>query len=171
MADGGLNSGPNIAHILSRGNGYILSKSTKKSDKTVKEWILDQSGYEWNDTRTFKLKIYAPQPQNKRTRLARRLKSRKKLVCYWSKKHYEREYHENAKFIEYLNSIIAFPDKLKDKQKKIEHFLIKQQVDKSSGEVLDTETHLSIDMEKNTGVSRFAWLLHDYDFRDRQERP
>ncbi len=33
VADGGLNSGPNITHILDAGNGYIVSKSTKKSDK------------------------------------------------------------------------------------------------------------------------------------------
>jgi len=41
VADGGLNSGPNMAHILDGGNGYIVSKSTKKSDKTVKAWMLD----------------------------------------------------------------------------------------------------------------------------------
>ena len=40
VADGGLNSGPNLAHILDSGNGYIVSKSTKKSDKAVKAWIL-----------------------------------------------------------------------------------------------------------------------------------
>ncbi|NSW92456.1 MAG: hypothetical protein HPY74_17650, partial [Firmicutes bacterium] len=55
VADGGLNSGPNIGHILDEGNGYILSKSTKKSAKDVKKWILDEEGYEWNKERTFKL--------------------------------------------------------------------------------------------------------------------
>ena len=29
---------------------YIVSKSTKKSDKAVKAWMLDQAGYRWNDT-------------------------------------------------------------------------------------------------------------------------
>ena len=56
VADGGLNSDKNIAHILSKGNGYILAKSTKKSTKSVKEWILDENGYEWNEKRTFKVK-------------------------------------------------------------------------------------------------------------------
>ena len=158
VADGGLNTGPNIAHILSRGNGYILSKSTKKSDKAVKEWILDQSGYEWNDTRTFKLKSMLRSRKIK-NEAGQTLEVKEKLVCYWSKKHYEREYHENAKFIEYLNSIIAFPDKLKDKQKKIEQFLIKQQVDKSTGEVLDTATHLSVDMDK---IQEYLDLLGYY---------
>jgi hypothetical protein len=71
-----------------------------------------------------------------------------KLVCFWSKKHYERELHENQKFTEYLNSVIANPDKLKDKQKKIEKFLVEIQVDKDTGEVMDTRKHLSIDSAK-----------------------
>jgi transposase len=158
VADGGLNTGPNIAHMLSRGNGYILSKSTKKSDKTVKEWILDQSGYEWNDNRTFKVKSMIRSRKIK-NEAGQALEVKEKLVCYWSKKHYDKEYHENAKFIEYLNSVVAFPDKLKDKQKKIEQFLIKRQVDKSSGEVLDTATHLSVDMDK---IQEYLDLLGYY---------
>ncbi|MDR0764722.1 MAG: hypothetical protein LBE65_03920 [Synergistaceae bacterium] len=56
-----------------------------------------------------------------------------KLVCYWSKKHYDKEARENEKFIEYLNSVIARPDKPKDKPGKIEKFLIKKSVDKKPG--------------------------------------
>ena len=41
---------------MSEGNGYILAKSTKKSAKSVKEWIVDGSGYEWNEKGTFKVK-------------------------------------------------------------------------------------------------------------------
>ena len=71
-----------------------------------------------------------------------------KLVCYWSKKHYEKERHENAKFIDYLNSVIANPDKLKDKPKKIDKFLDKIVVDKNTGEVVKAATSLTIDMTK-----------------------
>jgi hypothetical protein len=53
---------------------------------------------------------------------------REKLICYWSKKHYDKEMHENEKFIEYLDSVIAHPDKLKDKPRKIEQFLIKKSI-------------------------------------------
>jgi len=147
VADGGLNSGPNIAHILDNSNGYIVSKSTKKSDKNVKAWILEEEDYQWNDTHTFKVKSKI------RTRT---IKSEdgstreitEKLVCYWSKKHYEKERHENEKFIEYLEAVIEFPDKLKDKPKKIEKFLKKTEVDKKTGEVVNTVTSLSLDMDK-----------------------
>jgi transposase len=147
VADGGLNSGPNIAHILDGGNGYIVSKSTKKSDKTVKAWMLDEAGYRWNDAQTFKVKSQI------RTRTIKAedgsyREITEKLVCFWSKNHYERERHENEKFIEYLESVIAFPDKLKDKPRKIEKFLKKTEVDKATGEVVNTATALSLDMGK-----------------------
>ena len=147
VADGGLNSGPNIAHLLDCGNGYILSKSTKKSDKEVKAWMLAEEGYEWNDTKTFKVKsIIRKRKIKDATGKTREIEE--KLVCYWSKKHYDREVHENAKFIEYLGSVINNPDKLKDKPKKIEKFLVEQQVDKETGEIVDTKKHLSIDRDK-----------------------
>lgn len=147
VADGGLNSGPNIAHILEANNGYIVSKSTKKSDKVVKAWILDERDYVWNESKTFKVKSQI------RTRTIKGedgclLEITEKLVCYWSKTHYERERHENKKFIEYLESVIAFPDKLKDKPKKIEKYLKKTTVDKATGEVINAATTLSLDMDK-----------------------
>lgn len=147
VADGGLNSDKNIAHILSEGNGYILSKSTKKSAKAVKEWILEEDGYEWNKEKTFKVKSKI------RTRIIKdehgdKLEITEKLVCYWSRKHYEKEVRENAKFIEYLESVVQFPDKLKDKPRKVEQFLKKFEVDGDTGEIVDTKTLLSIDIEK-----------------------
>ncbi|WP_213997324.1 IS1634 family transposase [Tepidanaerobacter syntrophicus] len=147
VADGGLNSGPNIGHILDEGNGYILSKSTKKSAKDVKKWILDEDGYEWNKERTFKLKSKIRERIITKEN-GEKEKIKEKLICYWSKKHYDREMHENSKFIEYLESVIKNPDKLKDKPKKIEKFLNKLEVDKDTGEIVDTKTHLSLDMEK-----------------------
>ena len=62
--------------------------------------------------------------------------------------HYERERQENEKFIQYLESVIAFPDKLKDKQKKIEKYLQKWEIDKATGEVVNTATALSLNMDK-----------------------
>ena len=108
---------------------------------------MDESDYVWNKERTFKVKSKI----RKRT-IEREDKTKmeitEKIVCFWSKNHYDRERHENKKFLEYLESVIAFPDKLKDKQKKIEKFLQKMEVEKSTGEVVNTATHLSLDMDK-----------------------
>jgi transposase len=158
IADGGLNSGPNLAHILGKGNGYIVSKSTKKSDKNVKAWMLEDDGYEWNENRTFKVKSMIRKRKIKDSD-GKVIDIQEKLVCYWSKKHYDREVHENAKFIEYLESVIKNPDKLKDKPKKIEKFLEKMEVDKTTGEVIDTKTHLSINMD---AIKKYMDLLGYY---------
>jgi transposase len=147
VADGGLNSDKNIAHVLSEKNGYILSRSTKKSAKAVREWMLEDEGYVWNESRAFKVKSKI----RKRTIKDEKGQSHEiteKLVCYWSKKHYDREVRENAKFIEYLESVVANPDKLKDKPRRIEKFLKKMEVDQETGEVLDTQTRLYLDQEK-----------------------
>jgi transposase len=158
VADGGLNSGPNIAHLLDSGNGYILSKSTKKSDKETKVWMLDEDGYVWNENKTFKVKSILRKRKIKDA-AGKTREVAEKLVCYWSKKHYDREVHENEKFIEYLNSVIANPDKLKDKQKKIEKFLVERQVHIETGEIINTQKHLSIDCGK---VQEYLDLLGFY---------
>lgn len=158
VADGGLNSDKNIAHILSEGNGYILAKSTKKSAQSVREWIVDESGYEWNEKGTFKVKSKIRKRIIKDEH-GKKVEITEKLICYWSKKHYDREIKENAKFIEYLETVINFPDKLKDKPRKIEKFLKKTEIDKGTGEILDTKTHLSIDMTK---IEEYMALLGYY---------
>jgi transposase len=158
VADGGLNSDKNIAHMLSSGNGYILSKSTKKSDKNVKKWILDEDGYEWNEKRTFKVKSIIRERVIK-DETGKKAVIREKLICYWSKKHYDREVHENEKFIAYLNTVIANPDKLKDKPRKIEQFLIKQSVDRNTGETVDTDTKLILNKGK---IQEYTDLLGYY---------
>ena len=147
IADGGLNSDKNIAHVLSEGNGYVLSKSTKKSAKNVKTWILDENGYEWNQNHTFKVKSMIRERTIKDENNDKILIT-EKLICYWSLGHYNRELKENKKFIEYLETVIRLPDKLKDNEKKIEKFLKSMNVDKESGEIIDTKKILSIDMAK-----------------------
>jgi transposase len=147
VADGGLNGDKNIAHIQKSGNGYILSRSTKKSDKTVKKWILDETGYEWNEKHTFKVKSMVREREIEDEN-GNKVTVKEKLICYWSKKHYEKEVHKNENFVEYLESVIEHPEKLKERSKKIEKFLIKKSIDKSTGEEIDTGTEITINMEK-----------------------
>ncbi len=147
VADGGLNSGKNLAHILSQNNGYIVSKSAKGSTKEVKKWILDEEGYIWNEKMTFKLKSKV------RTRSftdedGKSVVVKEKLISYWSKKQHDHALHENRKFLEYLNEVTIHPDKLKDKQSKLQKYLMKTEANKETGEVLDPVTILSLDRDK-----------------------
>lgn len=147
VADGGLNSGKNLAHIISGGNGYIVSKSAKGSDKNTKKWILDQDGYVENTAGTFKSKSKIRE-RTVEDEDGNKVKIREKIISYWSRGQYLRARHENRKFIEYLNAVIEYPDKLKDKQSKLQKYLLKVQVDEGTGEVVDTKQVLLLDMEK-----------------------
>lgn len=147
VADGGLNSGKNLAHIIKSGNGYIVSKSAKGSPKDVKTWILSEDGYVRNEKNTFKLKSKI------RTRIVKdedgkNVEITEKLISYWSKKQYDYAMHENKRFIDYLNAACENPDKLKDKQPTFKKYLVETKVVKNTGEVVDTVSKLSLDMGK-----------------------
>jgi transposase len=147
VADGGLNSGKNLAHIVGQGNGYIVSKSAKGSPKDVKKWIMDEGGYVWNKSGTFKLKskIRTRTVKNER---GESITLTEKLISYWSKKQYDHAMHENGKFIKYLDAVCSNPDKLKDREPKIKKYLVELNADRETGEVVDSVSILSLDMEK-----------------------
>ncbi len=147
VADGGLNSGKNLAHIISEGNGYIVSKSAKGSPKAIKAWILDEQGYVSNQNGTFKLKsqIRTRTIENEN---GKSIVIQEKLISYWSKKQRDHALHENRKFIDYLNAVIENPDKLKDKQPAFKKYLVETKANKETGEVIDTVSLLHLDMEK-----------------------
>jgi transposase len=133
--------------MVSSGNGYIVSKSAKGSDKSTKKWILDQAGYLENKNSTFKSKSKIRKRVIKDEN-GENITITEKIISYWSRGQYLRALHENRKFIDYLNAVIAFPDKLKDKQSKLQKYLRKREVDKETGEVIKTVSMLSLDMEK-----------------------
>jgi transposase len=147
VADGGLNSDKNIAHILGEGNGYIVSKSIRKSSKKIKSWALDEADFVWNQDQTFKVKSKS---------IKRTIKDEngvestieEKIICFWSKAHYDKQMNENNSFNEYLKTVEAAPEKLKSKAKKVEKYLVKTEYDKETGEVKETQTKISINWEK-----------------------
>jgi transposase len=171
VADGGLNSGKNLAYIARQGGGYIVSKSAKGSAKEVKEWILDEKGYVWNKNRTFKLKSKI------RTRTVededgQKVKIEEKIISYWSKKQYDYALHENKKFIDYLNGVTENPDKLKDKQPKYKKYLVETKADKKTGEIVNTVSVYSLDMKKiemDLGLMGYYTLLTSETHMDNHE--
>jgi hypothetical protein len=148
VADGGLNSGKNIAHILDNAGGYILSKSAKGSDKATKAWILDEGGYASNAPGTFKSKSTVRKRQIVAEDGTKR-KITEKIVCYWSYSHYLRAMRENESFLAWVDTVREHPDKLKDRQSNYQKYLKKTKADKKTGEVLeDAIDVLSLDLAK-----------------------
>lgn len=146
VADNGMNTQENKYLIISKNNGYIVSKSVKKSWSKLGGWAQENQGYtEIRNTFgevVFKYKsrindVELTYKNNDGTKSKKVVKE--KEIIYWSKKHYEKELHQNKKFIEYLESCKENPDKLKDKQRKSQEFIEVLDIDKKTGEVIKTK--------------------------------
>ena len=146
VADNGMNAQENKYLIVDKGNGYIISKSVKRSWKSQREWTLDDSDYQViknkNNEVVFKYKSRINEItltyKNVDGTISKK-KVKEKEIVYWSKKHYEREMHQNKKFIEYLESCKENPDKLKDKERKSQQYIKTVDIDKETGEVIHPE--------------------------------
>ena len=146
VADNGMNTQENKYLITEKGNGYIVSKSVKKSWTKIGPWALEDKDYteikNASGEVTFKYKSRINEIEltykNPNGTKSKKIVKEKEIV-YWSKKHYEKELHQNKKFIEYLESCKDNPDKLKDKQRKSQEFIEVIDVDKKTGEVIKTK--------------------------------
>lgn len=146
VADNGMNTQENKYLITEKGNGYIVSKSVKKSWTKIGKWALEDKDYKEiknaSEEVVFKYKsrineIELTYKNPDGTKSKKTVKE--KEIVYWSKKHYEKELHQNKKFIEYLESCKENPDKLKDKQRKSQEFIEVLDIDKKTGEVIKTK--------------------------------
>ena len=145
VADNGMNTQENKYLITDNSNGYIVSKSVKKSWTKLREWALDDNNYTNINTQgevTFKYKsrineitLECKKPDGTKSKKV----IKEKEIIYWSKKHYEKELFENKKFIKYLESCKEHPDKLKDKQRKSQEFIKVIDLDKKTGEPIKTK--------------------------------
>jgi transposase len=150
VADNGMYAQENMYLLVSKGNGYIVSKSVKKhwntkpaktEEASLKDWALNEADY------TCKYQNGVMISKTKSRVYERTLKDsdgnaitiKEKQVIFWSRKHYEKELHQNRKFVEYLESCKEHPDKLKDRQRKSQEFIKVLQVDKKTGEIVKTK--------------------------------
>lgn len=146
VADNGMNTQENKYLLVNKGNGYIVSKSVKKSWTTIGPWALDNKDYiEIKNSLgevvfKYKYRINEIELTYRNTDGTKSKKTvKEKEIIYWSKKHYEKEIHQNKKFIEYLEACKENPDKLKDKQRKSQEFIEVLDIDKKTGEVIKTK--------------------------------
>ena len=146
VADNGMNTQENKYLIVEKGNGYIVSKSVKKSWRMMRPWALDNNNYT-EIKNSFGEVVFKYKSRINEIELTYKnedgTKSKKKVkekeIIYWSKKHYEKEINQNKKFIEYLESCKEHPDKLNYKERKSQQFIKTVDIDKETGEVIHPE--------------------------------
>ena len=155
IADRGMYNGTNMRHVLDQGNGYIVSKSLKKSLKQERAWALDREGYT----------VVSPDFRYKSRIVTRTVTAedgsqrtiQEKVVVYWSRAFYERERHENQSFLDFIAQLKANPAGFRvsaAQSRSLRKYMKAEVIHKETGEIVDSKKLLSmIDDEKLTAFN------------------
>ena len=146
VADRGMYSAPNMCHVTDAGNGYIVSKSLRKSTAATRRWAVSPEGYAVVSDR-FRRKSRIVQREvtlvkegknGKKTRERRKFKE--KEVVYWSEAFYKRELFEHRKFLDFVERLRANPAGFRvsvAQSKNLKKFLKDEYLNKKTNEVVD----------------------------------
>ena len=182
VADRGMYSGTNMCHVTDAGNGYIVAKSLRKSTRKEIDWAINPQGYDSPDAdfrcksrvveRT--VKIAEKDKDGKDVTVTRKFKE--KVVVYWSKAFYERELHENASFLSFVEKLKANPGGFRitaAQSQSLRRFLKTDVLDRKTGNVLDgTKLAAMIDDEKLSAFNElfgyYQIVTSELDMPDRE---
>lgn len=161
VADKGICTGPVMCKLTDDGNGYIISKSLRKSTKEVRRWATNPEGYTIiNDDFKYKSRITEIVVRDKNGK-DRKLKQ--KSVVYWSRSFYEKDVAAHASFLEFLEKLKNSPETFrvtKAEAGTLKRFMSRKVINKETGEILDSKKLLAIiDEEK---VNEFTELMGYY---------
>ena len=161
VADRGMYSGTNMCHVTDAGNGYIVSKSLRKSTVAERRWAVSPDGYTVvsdrfrHKSRIRERTVY--DEDGKKRRMT------EKVVVYWSKAFYDRDVFEHRKFLDFIGRLRANPAGFRvsaAQARSLKRFLKKDVVNSKNGEVLDgTKLVAMIDDDK---LNEFNELMGYY---------
>lgn len=161
VEDRGMTNYPNLLHITSLGNGYIVSKSIFKSTKKDKEWLIDENGY-ISTSSDFKYKSRIIHKKVK-DEFGNIKEITEKEVVFWSKKFEARQKHENKSFLEFIEKLKKSPESFrisKSQTKELKKFLKSDVVNIDTGETLNShKLKAMLDMDK---INSFNSLMGYY---------
>lgn len=138
VADRGMHSNLNICRLVEDGQGYIVSKSIQKTSADERKWILDQEGYvKKSPSYRIKSRIIdrIAKDENGNT-----VTLKQKVVVYWSKKFYDKEYHEHKSFLDFMEKLRDNPASFRitaTQGRQIKKYFKSEFVHKKTGEIVD----------------------------------
>ena len=161
VADRGMYSGTNMCHVTDAGNGYIVSKSLRKSTAAERRWAVSPEGYTVvSDRFRFKSRTVVRTVTDEK---GRRRRIKEKVVVYWSRAFYDRDVSEHRKFLDFIERLRANPAGFRAsaaQSRSLKRFLKKDVVNSKNGEVLDgTKLVAMIDDDK---LNEFNELMGYY---------
>lgn len=150
VADNGMHNQYNLYDLVANGDGYIISKSLRKSWKSMRDFVLNEDGYivrhtdtDGNPTFKHKSTVYE---RTLTGRDGKVITVKEKMVVFWSKAHATEDERANAKFVEYLESCKEHPEKFKDKSK-VKRYFKQVQTYKQTGKKVANKDKTTITYE------------------------
>ena len=151
VADKGMTTGDNIWYTLSSGDGYVFSMSVRGADRELKDYVLNEDGYEWLGSEyKRKSRLYPRTIQVTSTSGKKLMKNvDEKQVVFYSEKYDKRAKAERAATIAKAQDLMAHPGKYTRATSHGAAGYIKNiDFDKETGEILKTSKTLELDLEK-----------------------
>lgn len=156
VADKGLNTGNNIAYNKAIGNGYVMSLSVRGANKDLKDYVLNEEGYQYNQDKTYKKKSRKCPREiiiTKKDKDGKTIKIKQNVdehqVVFWSADYAKRAKAERQPAIDKARDLIGNVQKYNKKNcvgasKYVKHLVF----DKNTGEIIEAKSQLSLDEDK-----------------------
>jgi len=149
VADRGMCNLKNNLFLVQHGNGYLVSKSIKKTAQVEREWILEEDGYKTDAScggSEFKYKSHIMTRTGKDEN-GRPYFFQEKVLVYWSEHYYKRELAENKSFLNFLDKLRDNPENFRitaAQSRTMKKFMKKDVVNQETGEVLESSKLLPL---------------------------
>lgn len=155
VADKGLNTGKNIIYQKAIGNGYVMSLSIRGANQELKNFVLNENGYTYNQDKTYKIKSrrYPREIKYIKTVNGKEVETTstvdEKQVIFWSADYAKRAKKERQPAIDKARDLIGNVQKYNKKNsygasKYVKHLVF----DEKTGEIIKAKSKLSLDEEK-----------------------
>lgn len=153
VADKGMTTGDNIwftTHTPDK-DGYVFSMSVRGADKELKDYVMEEKGYEWLGTEyKSKSRLY-PRTIQVTTTAGKKLKKtvHEKQVIFYSEKYDKRAKADRAAALAKAQDLAKNPGKYTQATSYgASKYVKKVEFDKETGEILKASSILEIDEEK-----------------------
>jgi transposase len=159
VADKGINTSDNCAYNLIKGDGYVFSKSIKKSSEDVKKWCLNASAGRWESggkgrivkTRITTRELHIEGLGGKK----KAIEVKERHVCVWSGKYARRAARKRAEAIAKAERLIGNPSAYQDViTRGVAKYIEGITVDKN-GEILQCKKVLTLDIKRIEEEARY----------------
>lgn len=153
VADKGMTTGDNIWYTINTPthDGYVFSMSIRGAEKSIKEYVLKDDGYEWLGREYKRKSRKCPRTIQITSVTGKKLKKQvdEKQVVFWSEKYAKRAKAEREAALSKARDLAANPGSYtRATSYGAAKYVKKLEYDKETGEILTASSILDIDEEK-----------------------